>query len=97
MNAQDEKWLNLLRASSLTFAPEPTPPYGFMTGMISRLLAEERQQQEAERIGWRALLASMAALVIAAAVTLSLNRGDSSSEFDPGVKSLVQMDNISLS
>jgi hypothetical protein len=39
----------------------------------------------------------MAALVIAAAVTLSLNRGDSSSEFDPGVKSLVQMDNISLS
>ena len=97
MNAQDEKWLNLQRASGPTFAPEPPPPYGFLTGMMARLRAEERQQRDVERIGWRALLASLAALVIAAAVTFSLDRGDSSSDFDPGVKSLVQIDEMPFS
>ncbi len=47
-----------------------------------------------ERIGWRALLASLAALAIAATVTLSMNFADRGGDFDPGVRSLVQMENI---
>lgn len=97
MNAHDEKWQGLLRASASTFAAEPTPPYGFVTAMLTRLRMEERQQLEAERIGWRALLASLAALVIAGAVTFSINRTDNSTDFDPGVKSLIQIDDVPVS
>jgi hypothetical protein len=94
---EDEKWQGLLLRSAPTFAGEATPPYGFITGTLARLGAEKRQQEEFERIGWRALLASLAALAVAAAVTLSVNMTDRGGDFDPGVKSLVQMENIQIS
>jgi len=94
---EDEKWRNLLSRSLPTFVGEETPPYGFVTATLGRLRAENRQQEEMERIGWRALLASMAALAIAATVTFSLNFSDQGGDFDPGVSSLVQMENIQVS
>lgn len=94
---EDEKWRDLLLRSTPTFAGEATPPYGFVTGALARLRAEKRQQEELERIGWRALLASLAALAVAATVTLSVNTGDQKNDFEPGVRSLVQMENIQLS
>ena len=94
---EDEKWRNLLLRSTPTFTGEATPPYGFVTGALARLRAEKRQQEELERIGWRALLASLAALAVAAAVTLSVNFSDRGSDFDPGVRSLVQMEHIQVS
>jgi hypothetical protein len=93
---EDEKWQGLLLRSAPTFAGEAAPPYGFITGVLAQLRAEKRQQEEFERIGWRALLASLAALAIAATVTLSVDfrdRGD----FEPGVRSLVQLENIQVS
>ena len=95
--SEDEKWQNLLLRSTPTFAAEAVPPYGFITGMLAQLRAEKRQQEELERIGWRALLASLAALVIAATVTLSMNYMDRGGDFEPGVRSLVQMENIQVS
>jgi hypothetical protein len=94
---EDEKWQNLLLRSTPTFAGEGAPLYGFVTGALARLRAEKRQQEELERIGWRALLASLAALIIAAAVTLSVNLTDRGSDFEPGVRSLVQMEHLQLS
>ncbi len=93
---EDEKWRNLLRRSTSTFAGEKAPPYGFVTGTLARLRAENREQEEFERIGWRALLASLAALAIAATVTLSVSYRDQAGDFDPGVRSLVQMDNVQV-
>ena len=92
----DEKWQNLLLRSTPTFAAEAVPPYGFITGTLAQLRAEKRQQDELERIGWRALLASLAALVVVAAVAVSVNFSDRGGDFEPGVRSLVQMENIQV-
>jgi len=94
---EDEKWQALLLRSTPTFAGEASPPYGFMTSALAQLRAEKRQQEELERIGWRALLAALAALAIAATVTLSMGLRDQGGDFDPGVRSLVQMENIQVS
>ena len=93
----DEKWQNLLLRSTPTFTGETEPPYGFVTGTLAWLRAEKGQQEDFERIGWRALLAALAALAIAATVTLTVNSKDRSGDFDPGVRSLVQMDNFQVS
>jgi len=93
----DEKWQDLLLLSTPTFAGEATPPYGFITSTLTRLRAEKREREELERIGWRALLASLAALMVAATVTLSVNFMDHRSDLEPGVRSLVQMENIQVS
>jgi len=94
---EDEKWQSLLLRSTPTFTGETTPPYGFVTGTLARLKVENRQQEELERIGWRALLASLAALVIVATVTVSVSFRNQRVDFEPGVRSLVQMENIQLS
>jgi hypothetical protein len=93
----DEKWLKLLARSTPTFAVEAEPPYGFVTATLARLGSERRQQEEAERIGWRALLASLAALAVAAVVTVTVDTNNHSTDFEPGVRSMVQMENIPLS
>jgi hypothetical protein len=93
----DEKWQKLLARSTPTFAGEATPPYGFVTAALARLRTEQGRQEEAERIGWRALLASLAALLVATAVTLTVSFNHPSTDFEPGVRSMVQMENIPLS
>jgi hypothetical protein len=97
MNLQDEKWQNLLRRSTPTFTGDATPPYGFVTATLTRLRLDAREQAEFERIGWRALLASFAALVIAATVTFSVAMNDRGGDFEPGVRGMVQMENIQVS
>ncbi|HEV3271600.1 MAG TPA: hypothetical protein VGZ93_05405 [Candidatus Methylacidiphilales bacterium] len=94
---EDEKWQALLALSGPTFAGDAEPPYGFVTATLARLRAENRQQEEFERIGWRALLASLGALAVAATVTLSVNLHDRGGDFEPGVNGAVQMESIQLS
>jgi hypothetical protein len=94
---EDEKWQRLLLRSASTFAEDPAPPFGFVTGTTARLWSEMRQQEEFERIGWHALLASLAALVLAATVTFGLDSRDNQTDFDPGVRSLIQVENIQAS
>ena len=93
---EDKTWKALLAGSSSTFTGETTPPYGFVTSLTARLRAEKGEQEELERIGWRALLASVGVLAIAAAITLGLNMTDTN-DFDPGVRGLVQVENIQVS
>ncbi len=94
---EDEKWQSLLLRSKPAFAGETELPYGFMTSTLARLKSERQMLEECERIGWRALLASFAALVIAAAVTLTVNFNDPSGDFEPGIRSSIQMENIPVS
>ncbi len=98
MNKTDnDTWQKLLALSAPTFAGETTPPYGFVTSTLAGLRAQQSQVEACERIGWRALLASLAALAVAATLTVTLDTRDSASDFEPGVRSLVQMQNISVS
>ncbi len=99
MNKNDPEttWKNLLVQSASTFEPELAPPYGFITNTLAALRAEQRQERECERIGLRALWASLAALGVAAAVTLTVSLHQDNSDFDPGVRSLVQAENLPYS
>ncbi len=93
----DEKWQQLLARSTSTFTGEATPPYGFITGTMAKI-REGRQQQEAERIGWRALVASFVTLVGAAVVAVTVNFSQQSGyDLEPGMRSIVQVENIQLS
>ena len=68
-----------------------------VTRTLARLRTERRQQAEFERIGWRALPKIFAALVVAATVTLSVNFKDKGGDFEPGVRSAIQMENFQVS
>ncbi len=95
MKTNDDKWMNLLAAAAPTFAGEATPPFGFVTSTMARLRSEGGTVAEMERIGWRALMASLAALAVAMAlaVVVNLERPD----LEPGVNSLIQVENIPVS
>jgi hypothetical protein len=93
----DQKWQSLLLRANPTFAGDTEPPYGMVTSTLARIAAEKRQQQDFERIGWRALLASLAALAVAATVTLSVSSLNPGNEFEPGVRSMVQAENFQVS
>ncbi len=99
MNTNDPEmtWKNLLAQSAPTFEAEPTPPYGFVTNTLAAMRAESRQQREFERVGLRALWAALAALGIAAAVTVTVNIRQDNNDFDPGVRGLVQVENLPYS
>ena len=92
---EEEKWHNLLGQSAPTFAGETEPPYGFVTGMLGRFRAAERQREEAERIGWRALLASLVTLAAVVTLTVGLQLHDRN-EIDPGVRSIIEIQNAPI-
>ncbi|HEX4141484.1 MAG TPA: hypothetical protein VHY09_14135 [Candidatus Methylacidiphilales bacterium] len=99
MNHNDPEtiWKNLLAQSATTFEPELAPPYGFVTSILAGLRAEQRQERECERIGLRALWVSLAALGVAATVTVTVSLHQDNSDLDPGVRSLVQVENLPYS
>jgi len=96
-NDPDTTWKNLLAQSAPTFAGDTVVPFGFVTSTLAGLRAERRQQREFERIGLRALWAAVAALGVAVAVTVTVNLHQDNNDFDPGVRSLVQVDNLPYS
>ena len=95
---QDNRWQALLALSAPTFAGESAPPYGFMTGMLAQLRQEQQEEQRLGRLCWRAIFASLAALAVAVGVTVNVhgyfNRGN---DFDPGMRGLIQMENVQVS
>jgi len=94
---ENQTWQKLLALSAPTFAGEAVPPYGFVTSTLAGLRVQQTQVENFERIGWRALLASLAALAVAGTLAVTMPMRDNSGDFDPGVRSLVQMENISVS
>jgi len=93
---EDEKWQSLLLSSAPTFVGDTTLPYGFLTSTLARLKEEKKEREQLEKIGLRALIASMVVLVVTVGVTLSL-KFQNQSDLEPGIRSLIQVENVSLS
>lgn len=93
---EDQIWKNLLSASAATFAGEATPPYGFVTNTLSQVRSARQQQAELEKIGWRALLASLVTLVAVATFTVGMHLQDRN-DLDPGVSNIIEIQNVSVS
>ncbi|HUB68532.1 MAG TPA: hypothetical protein VL981_13690 [Candidatus Methylacidiphilales bacterium] len=95
---QDNKWEELLALSASTFAGESAPPYGFMTRTLAQLRQEQQEDRQVGWLCWRAIFASLGALVVAASVTISVhnysNRGD---DMEPGIGRFIQVENIQVS
>ena len=91
---EDQVWENLLARSASTFNVEPTPPYGLTTRILAA--AREQRQQEAvwERVGRRAIFASLATVVGIALITFVRHDGD---DLDPAVKSVALVENVQIS
>jgi hypothetical protein len=85
----DEAWPNLLRAAAPAYAaPDDAPPLGFTTRVAARLRAQDREREQLEKIGWRALLASLAILLLTAGVALGLS--ERPGDLEPGLSGLLQ-------
>jgi len=91
---EDIVWESLLAQSAPAFAVEAVPPFGLAT----RVLAAVREQQEQvavwDRVGRRAIFASLAAVLAIAALTVARQAHD---DDDPSVKSLALVENIQVS
>jgi hypothetical protein len=92
----DQKWQALLARSTPTFAGDAAPPFGFMTSTLARLKAEKKDRDLLERIGLRALFTSMAVLVAVVGFSIGIQLQDRL-DFDPGIRSLIQADDIPIS
>ena len=93
---EDAVWCKLLAQSRPAFSGETEPPYGFVTATTARLVAERRQREIVEKIGFRAVMASLAALGLATALTLMLELRDTSGG-DPEIQNLANVENMPLS
>lgn len=90
---EDNVWTLLLAQSAPTFLGNATPPLG----LAARVLAgarEARVQEEAwERVGLRAILASLAAVAVLTAVTLSSWHRD---DVDVPVRGLAALEHVQV-
>jgi hypothetical protein len=93
---EDMQWLNLVALSAPTFALDPTPPYGFTTRFLAQYRTETRQRELVERIGMRALFASLGLLLLAAAVNFGVDYSQRA-DLEPGLPGLVQVENMRVS
>ena len=91
---EDMMWESLLAKSALTYTGEATPPYGLTTRILA--LVRDQKQQEAvwERVGRRAIFASLAAVVGIALLTFVRHDSD---DLDPAVKSVALVENVQVS
>ena len=97
MSTKDEQfWQALLAQSAPAFAGETEPPYGFTTRILAAARDEKRQEKAMERVGLRALFASLAVVTLTAVVTIGWQMQDSR-DLDPGVKSLALVENFQVS
>jgi hypothetical protein len=91
----DPQWKALLSHAAPTFAPHEEPPFGFMTSTLARIKSERKDRELLERIGFRAIFASLAILVAVGGITLGLQL-QSSTEFDPGYNNVLEVEHVPL-
>jgi hypothetical protein len=92
---EDQRWQYLVALSAPTFMEDITPPFGFTTRMLGQLRNVESERELVERIGLRAIFASLAVLLIALGVLLDARYH--SSDLEPGLRSIVQVENVPIS
>jgi len=91
---EDMMWESLLAKSAPAFAGEATPPYGLTTRILSAVREQQQQQAAWERMGLRAIFASLAAVVGIALLTFVRHDSD---DLDPAVKSVALVENVQVS
>lgn len=92
---EDQTWRILLEQSAPTFAGPAEPPYGLATRVLAAARDRQRRQEVVERIGLRAIFASLALVAITGVLTLSLHpAGDGD---DPAVRSMALVENVQVS
>jgi hypothetical protein len=90
------RWENLLAMSAATFEPPAEPAFGLATAVLARLREDELSQALAERIGLRAIFASVGALVLVFLFSVTAQHFQQN-DFEPGLRSIVQVQNVPLS
>ena len=91
---EDKTWRALLVQSAPTFAGETVPPLGLAT----RVLARVREERTAsERIGLRAIFASLAVVAVTTTLTVCLHVVETSEDPDPGVRSMALVEDVQVS
>ena len=91
---EDQVWENLLAQSAPSFSGEATPPYGLTTRILAAVREQRQQEAVWERVGRRAIFASLAAVVGIALITFVRHDSD---DLDPAVKSVAVVENIQVS
>jgi len=91
---EDQLWESLLAQSAPTFAGEVSPPYGLTTRVLAAVREQHQQEAVWERVGRRAIFASLAAVVGIALITFIRHDSD---DLDPAVKSIAQVENAQVS
>ena len=95
---EDQAWENLLRAGAPTFAGEGAPPFGFVTSTLAQMRAARNQQRELERVGWRALWASVATVALVAVLTVGLQwQNQGQGDLYPGMRNIIEVGNVPVS
>jgi len=91
----DKKWQALLAMSAPTFTGDDTPAFGFVTSTLARLKAEKGERDMFERIGLRALFASLVVLVGVVGFSAGLQLQERL-DLEPSVNSLAQAEDIPI-
>ena len=93
---EDHVWESLLAHSRPAFAGDTDVPFGLSTRVLAALRDQQRQQAGWERTGRRAIFASLAAVLSLALVTFIATKHESE-DVDPGVQSMVLVENVQVS
>ena len=91
---EDNVWKSLLAQSATTFDGDTTPPLGLATRVLAGVRETRGREAAGERIGLRAIFASLAAVVVMTVVTFAKVGHD---DTDAPVRSLAQLENVQVS
>jgi anti-sigma-K factor RskA len=94
---EDQTWSALLAKGAPAFAGETEPPFGLATRVLASARRQQSQQDASERLGLRAIFASLAMVAVAAALTASLHFGADRDDTDPVIRSLAVAENVQVS
>ena len=94
---ENQLWQKLVALSAPTYAGDESVPYGFTTRFLADWRAgESRQCELVERIGFKALFASLGLLLLAVTAHFGV-RYLNHSDLEPGLRGIVQIENIQVS
>ncbi len=94
---EDQTWRELLAQSRPAFAGETEMPYGLVTRVLAGTRDQRRQRDALDRIGWRAILASLAMVAVTAGLTAGLQAMNDREEPEPGIQNLAMVENVQVS
>jgi hypothetical protein len=91
---EDIVWKSLLAKSAPAFAAEATPPFGLTTRVMAAMREERQQVAVWDRVGRRAILASLTAVVAIGVLTVVRLRDN---DVDIQVKNLALVETVQVS